>query len=328
MKVEITDFEKVFFFELLPITQLCGQNIVKKTFILESFRRHFSSYKYQEGQEKWINNIKLDDSCIGRKYFSVLSIRNTEDVINTIKCTKQSLMMEYLKQLIQNFELQKRMEKISIELDSIFQILNDDIQQLGAIELDYSVSDMWDIIQKSDIYGENQTRLDNKSGYELLGILLNLLEQKLTYFPQKQLIILENIDHFLTIEEYAVIIKTIDSIVKKYDVYFMITTSLDGYVQCGKDILSGVSILSDEDFQMPDFDDIKNFIIENYPWNKKLSDEIIEKLLEKIVQKIGKKSYLCSAEENVLCKMINQTLLLNESLNDEEIMAEKAFLKA
>lgn len=328
MKVEITDFEKVFFFELLPITQLCGQNIVKKTFILESFRRHFSSYKYQEGQEKWINNIKLDDSCIGRKYFSVLSIRNTEDVINTIKCTKQSLMMEYLKQLIQNFELQKRMEKISIELDSIFQILNDDIQQLGAIELDYSVSDMWDIIQKSDIYGENQTRLDNKSGYELLGILLNLLEQKLIYFPQKQLIILENIDHFLTIEEYAVIIKTIDSIVKKYDVYFMITTSLDGYVQCGKDILSGVSILSDEDFQMPDFDDIKKFIIENYPWNKKLSDETIEKLLEKIVQKIGKKSYLCSAEENVLCKMINQTLLLNESLNDEEIMAEKAFLKA
>ena len=108
----------------------------------------------------------------------------------------------------------------------------------------------------------------------------------------------------------------------------MITTSLDGYVQCGKDILSGVSILSDEDFQMPDFDDIKNFIIENYPWNKKLSDEIIEKLLEKIVQKIGKKSYLCSVEENVLCKMINQTLLLNESLNDEEIMAEKAFLKA
>lgn len=328
MKVEITEFEKIYSFNLLPITQLCGQNIIKKSYILESFRRHFSSYKYQEGQEKWINNIKIDDSFIGRKYFSILSIKNTDDIFDAIKCTKQSLMMEYLKQLIQNFELQKRMENIHVELDCIFQILNNDIHQLGSIELDYSMSNIWDILQKSDIYGENQTRLDNKSGYEIIVILLNLLEQKLSYAPQKQLIIFENIDHFLTKEEYVKIIKKIERIVKKYDIYFIITTSLDGYVECEKDILSGITILGDVNFQMPDFNDIKNFIIENYPWNKKISDEMIKILLEKIVQKIGRRSYLCSVEENVLCKMINQTLLLNESLNDEEIIPEKAFLKA
>lgn len=328
MKVEITEFEKIYSFNLLPITQLCGQNIIKKSYILESFRRHFSSYKYQEGQEKWINNIKIDDSFIGRKYFSILSIKNTDDIFNAIKCTKQSLMMEYLKQLIQNFELQKRMENIHVELDCIFQILNNDIHQLGSIELDYSMSDIWDILQKSDIYGENQTRLDNKSGYEIIVILLNLLEQKLSYTPQKQLIIFENIDHFLTKEEYVKIIKKIERIVKKYDIYFIITTSLDGYVECEKDILSGITIFGDVNFQMPDFNDIKSFIIENYPWNKKISDEMIKILLEKIVQKIGRKSYLCSVEENVLCKMINQTLLLSESLNDEEIIPEKAFLKA
>ncbi len=328
MKVEITDFEKVYSFDLLPITQLCGQNIIKKSFILESFRWYFSSYKYQEGQEKWINNIQIDDSIIGRKYFSLLSIKNIDDIINTIKCTKQSLMMEYLKQLIQNFELQKRMENINVELDCIFQILNNDIHQLGDIELDYFMSDIWDIVQKSDVYGENQTRLDNKSGCELIKILLNLLEQKLSFIPQKQLIIIENMDHYLTIKEYKEIVKKIRMIVKKYDVYFMITTSLDGYVTCEKDILSGITILGDVNFQMPDFNDIKSFIIENYPWNKKISDEMIQNLLEKIVQKIGRKNYLCSTEENVLCKMINQTLLLNESINEEEIIPEKAFLKA
>ena len=328
MKVEITEFEKIYSFNLLPITQLCGQNIIKKSYILESFRRHFSSYKYKEGQEKWINNIKIDGSFIGRKYFSILSIKNIDNIFNAIKCTKQSLMMEYLKQLIQNFELQKRMENIHVELDCIFQILNNDIHQLGAIELDYSMSDIWDILQKSDIYGENQTRLDNKSGYEIIVILLNLLEQKLSYTPQKQLIIFENIDHFLTKEEYVKIIKKIEMIVKKYDIYFIITTSLDEYVECEKDILSGITIFGDVNFQMPDFNDIKSFIIENYPWNKKISDEMIKILLEKIVQKIGRKSYLCSVEENVLCKMINQTLLLSESLNDEEIIPEKAFLKA
>lgn len=36
MNVEITEFEKSYSFELEPITQLCGQNVRKKNYILES----------------------------------------------------------------------------------------------------------------------------------------------------------------------------------------------------------------------------------------------------------------------------------------------------
>ena len=34
MKIDVTEYEKRYSFELEPITQLCGQNVVKKTYIL------------------------------------------------------------------------------------------------------------------------------------------------------------------------------------------------------------------------------------------------------------------------------------------------------
>lgn len=256
MKVDVTELEKVYSFELFPITQLCGQNIVKKSYILESFRRYFGNYKYQEGQEKWRDNIRIDDNVVGRKYFTVFSIRNMCDIINTIQCSKQSLMVEYLKKLIQNFELQNHMEKINIELGEIFQLLNADVNQLGAVELDYSMADVWDMVQKSDISGSNQTRLDNMNNYELIEIMLNLVEKVLSYNPRKEVIIFEDIDHFLTLCEYKEIIEKLKNVVKKFDVFFIFTTSLDGYVRCDEDIIEGITVFGEIDFCMPDFEHI------------------------------------------------------------------------
>ena len=69
MKIDVTEYEKKYTFELKPITQLCGQNIPKKSYILESIRRYFSAYKYSEERNKWRNNVKIDDELVGRKFF-------------------------------------------------------------------------------------------------------------------------------------------------------------------------------------------------------------------------------------------------------------------
>lgn len=58
MNVEITEFEKSYSFELEPITQLCGQNVRKKNYILESLRRYFGTYKYTETKNKWSIPVK------------------------------------------------------------------------------------------------------------------------------------------------------------------------------------------------------------------------------------------------------------------------------
>ena len=77
MNVCVTEYEKKYMFELAPVTQLCGQNVIKKTYIFESIRRYFSTYKYREEANKWRDNVKLDNETVGRKFFTVISIQIT-----------------------------------------------------------------------------------------------------------------------------------------------------------------------------------------------------------------------------------------------------------
>ena len=107
MNVEITEFEKRFCFELCPVTQLCGQNVCNKNYIFESLRRYFGTFKYSESKNKWRDNVFIDNNQVGRKFFSVLSISNKTDIIQMIKLTKQSLLMEYVKNIIQDFLYRK-----------------------------------------------------------------------------------------------------------------------------------------------------------------------------------------------------------------------------
>lgn len=328
MKIDITEYEKRYSFELEPVTQLCGQNIVKKTYILESIRRYFSTYKYSEEKNKWRDNVKIDSETVGRKFFTVLSVSNISDILTAIKLSKQSLMVEYIKSMMQKFDWQLHLRTINEELETMFQMMNADLSRLGDLELTYAVSDLWNMIQKSDVTGVNQTLLEEKENYEIMIIFLNLLEEVMMINPKKMLILLENIDHWVSGAEYRNIIEKIENIVKKYDVYFILTTSIDGYAVCNKELCAGIHIVGDVQFQMPEFEEILNYVNGIYPCNKKLSIQEIEKDLEKIIQKIGRMDYLYTIEENVICKLINETLLLKEKWPDTENLLEIAFLKS
>ena len=70
---------------------------------------------------------------------------------------KQSLMMEYVKNLMQKFDWQMHLKSIAEEVEEMFQIVNEDITRLGDIELTYSMSEVWDMIQKSDVSATDET---------------------------------------------------------------------------------------------------------------------------------------------------------------------------
>ena len=116
-------------------------------------------------------------------------------------------------------------------------------------------------------------------------------------------------------------------IARKYDINFIFSSSLDGYAYCDDELCVGISVFGDVDFQMSEFEKICEFIRENYPYTKDISDEQIQKELARIIQRIGQKDYLYSIEENVICKLINQSLLLYDKLPEEKL-PEMAFLKA
>lgn len=62
--------------------------------------------------------------------------------------------------------------------------------------------------------------------------------------------------------------------------------------------------------------------------NKKFDEAKISAIIQNIVQRIGVNDYLIDTEENVICKMINQTLLLKESCETGDNILENAFLKS
>lgn len=327
MKIDVSEYEKKYTFELESVTQLCGQNIVKKTYIIESLKRYFSTYKYREEQNKWRNNVRVDNEIIGRKFFSLITVNGISEILSMIGWSKQSLMMEYVKQLIQTINCQKHLNIINNEIEDIFQIMNEDISQLGEIELSYAMSDVWDMVQKSHITGYNETTLEDKSNYELLLIFLNLIEEILKVNPKKMLVIIENVDHLISRKEYKEILKKLQKIGLNYDIYFVVSTSLDGYVVCDPILCHGISIFGDIDFQMPELDEVLNYIHYNYPYNKKLTEEQLQNDLEGIIHKIGQKEFLYSMEENVICKLINQSLMISEKWEDTPNVLEISFLE-
>lgn len=314
MNVEITEFEKRFCFELCPVTQLCGQNVRKKNYIFESLRRYFGTFKYSESKNKWRDNVFIDNNQVGRKFFSILSISNKIDIIQMIKMTKQSLLMEYVKNIIQDFDWQLHLRNLSEEIEIMFQIINDQVNKVGDIELSYSMSDVWDMVQKSEVSGIDDTELSDKSNAELILILLNIVDNVLKNNPKKTLILFENLDHLVSLKEYIEIIHAADTISKKYDLYFIFSSSLNKYVCCDIDFLEGVSVFGDVHFQMPEYNRLYLFLKENYPYEKEFSNEHVQKIICNIIQSIGQSNFLNTVEENVVCKLINQTLLLDDKI--------------
>lgn len=328
MRVEVSEYEKRYVFNLESITQLCGLNIVRKTYILESIRKYFSTYKYSEERNRWRDNVKIDNELVGRKFFTVLSIGGISDLLAMIKWSKQSLMVEYVKQLMLKYDLQQHLQIINEELKEIFQVLNEDIGDLGDVELSYAMSDVWEMVQKSNLTGSEQSMLEDKESGELILILLNLLEQVMQVNPRKMIVIMENLDHLVSRTEYVNILNRMQMVSMKYEVYFIVSTSLEGYVKFEKDICSGITVFGDEDVQMPEWEKISDFINDSYPCNKILAEEQIQMDLEHIVHRIGQQKFLNSLEEDVICKLINQTLMLNDRWENVESVPEIAFLKA
>lgn len=62
------------------------------------------------------------------------------------------------------------MRTIHGELEEMFQMINKDLNHLGDIELTYAESDVWEMVQKSSVVGNEQTSLEDKNNFDLLTI--------------------------------------------------------------------------------------------------------------------------------------------------------------
>lgn len=327
MNLSICEYNKSYEFNISNITQVLGVNFRSKQFVCDSLIKHFSQYKYQVYDEYMENNIRINGEIPGRREYKIISIKNREELIEQIKMSKNTLIYEYVNNIIETLSCQKQLNIIDEILTKIYMIINEKIEhEIGAICLDYDMQNLLNIVSKSDVLAISGTEIELISNYELFCILFKLVKEINKANLEKIIILLPDIDHLLTSREYE---KTM-SLLMDYDkmVYVCSFISTNNYLYLSKDIMESVVVLNSTIFQVPCYDVLESFIIDHYPLNCEFTEIEIFNILKKTLNLIGIEDDKISYNELLVKKMINKALCVNDLYDFRMSECELACLNA
>ena len=124
MNLTIRYENKEYMLNLLPFSQLCGENMIAK-------ENYFGNGKILSQKNC---EILSEGHEVGKKYFKVSLIREREDIIKEISMTKTSMMMKYFETQISDFSANVELEKIALHMEKIYKGINSKIAtSLGGI---------------------------------------------------------------------------------------------------------------------------------------------------------------------------------------------------
>lgn len=327
MNIKVRNREEIFELNFLPVTQLCGKDIIKKTFIIDSLEKHFSTSKYMDYEEFMMDNILVDDEAAGRKYFDVIVIRSRKELINQLKMTKTSRVKKHIDRILTEYCCQVEMEKIEQILNTIFEEIN--LRFLNGnsdLRIGYKEDNLLDMIQCSEISFVDGRVLEELSNVELLDNYLKLIAEEQHEEGKKTMLIFENIDNFLYREEYLRFMDDLAADVVKSDLWCVVSTSLEGYVFLDKQYFTGINCVNDIIYTMADYAEVKEYVEFNYPVNKSFSDEEFKLGIETVIHNIGVDKHEYDLRGYIMEKLINTSMCMNVCEKSNMTLPEKNFL--
>lgn len=328
MRLVVKDRDKEYILKLQEITQLCGENIQDKKFIIDSLCKHFSSSKYAEHEEYMQNNVYFDGNEVGRKQYKIYRISNRTDLISNIKLSKTSMMMQYIKNQYNEFEYRKIIEDIHEKLEQLFIELNGELSDsFEGIEFSYESNNLMDIIQSSHISGAHGIALESISNHQLVENWVYLLQEIQKNNPENMIVILEDLDHLVSREQYVQIMKLLNGVSTKYPCICVVSTSLSDYVFLNEEIITGVNIVNDEIFSLPSVEHILDFIKDKYPCEKSWAKEELLYYLQGNIHHIAKEKSGHELCGDIIEKMINLSMGMSVKAIEKINNIEKTFLE-
>lgn len=320
MIISVAVSGKEYELQVEPITQICGTNIVLKEKLVSDIRKYFEN-------SKGMQRIKIDGKEVGRNFWDLCFIDNREGIVSAFKMGKNTVFNRYVTRQIQAIDIQKEMEKIDVCLIKVFEMFNEVItKSIGKININYELEDIFNMVQKTTITTDEGDDIDSLTNYELLVSFINLQKSILENAPSKTIIIVNNVDHMLTRNEYKMLLKMCKSMTDNLDISFIFTTSLDGYILINEENISGINIVNDEITCLFSVEDIRTYINDSYPVNYRFSNERIIEMLEKIVNYIGDYEYETDMQSQVVLFLINRTNAIKNKVKTVLNKAENAFL--
>lgn len=238
-------------------TQVVGQDQQLKYYIWQILLWYFGGKKYSEEDlvlfEQNEPKILIDDTVVSRSEFRVIQLSNINDLIEQMEYKKGTIAYDYLKKKIDTVEMMEQLENINDHLDRISLLLNQNLNlQLDGInyhtEAKYLNADQ--LIQKNFLpyFGQNDKNIsfefvDNKTKFLLF---LSMLEVVITDQSEKVLLVLRNMDDYLSYKEFVECCEQLEYLTNHSNILYTISfPSNEGYLHVTKEVLEEINIVSD-----------------------------------------------------------------------------------
>lgn len=327
MNLVVKEYNKNYEINMGNITQILGANFYVKYYIQESIQKHFSLYKYQEYDERMEDNIVIDGDVPGRKEYKVININSRESIIEQIRIAKGTIMYGYFNNILETLTCQKQINMIDENLTNVYNVINGKLKEdVGNISIDYEMQNLLFMVSKSTIYTITGEDIERMKNYELLMVLLKLLKENNAFNPEKVLLLLQNIDHLCTRNEYAKIVEYL----LEYDknIYALLFTSIDKYVYVNKETVGHIIVFNDVSFQVPEYDAIEEYLINNYPVHCEFDECEIMQFLRNTLNSVGVENDEISYKDLLVKKLINKAICINDIYDLNVRSAELACFNA
>ena len=301
-------------------TQVVGQDQQVKYYIWQILLWYFGGKKYSEEDlvlfEQNEPKILIDDTVVSRSEFRVIQLSNINDLIEQMEYKKGSVAYDYLKKKINSTEIIEQIENINDNLNRISLLLNQNLN-LQLEEINYHTEAKYfntdQLIQKNFLpyFGQNDKNIsfefvDNKTKFLLF---LSMLEVVVTNSSEKILLVLRNLDDYLSYKEFVECCEKMELLTNHSNLLYIISfPSNEGYLHVTKEVMEEINIVSDYVDHFYSLAFMYERFSNQYPINQ-IPDE---KEFLNSLRKIG--SYLFSAdilhmslsiEDQVVLKILN-----------------------
>ena len=238
-------------------TQVVGQDQQLKYYIWQILLWYFGGKKYSEEDlvlfEQNEPKILIDDMVVPRSQFRVIQLSNINDLIEQMEYKKGTVAYDYIKKKINTVEMMEQIENINDHLDRISLLLNQNLN-LQIDEINYHTEAKYfntdQLIQKNFLpyFGQKYKNIsfefvDNKTKFLLF---LSMLEVVITDQSEKVLLVLRNMDDYLSYKEFVECCEQLEYLTNHSNILYTISfPSNEGYLHVTKEVLEEINIVSD-----------------------------------------------------------------------------------
>ena len=212
---------------------------------------------------------------VKRNSYHYIDISSFKDLLEQMEYKKGTLAHAYLRKIANQVDIVTHLEKINEQVELIERAMNQHIN-LNCGQVEYHLENL--PLTLDQLLTKNFSpffAIENKnlsfewvSNIDKLSLFLEMLDHLLSQTTEKYLIVLKNIDGFISEESYTIFYRQICHLVKKYpNLTFILFPSDQGYLKIDEENSRFVNILSDQVEHLYDVEFMYERVMKYYPSN-------------------------------------------------------------